>query len=83
MIKNLKVWQKLALMAAAMLLPYALVTWSMLAQNSAQTELARRERIGAEYHDALLPLLVELQRHRGSSVGVAMGETTLAAAMQE
>ena len=83
MIKNLKVWQKLAFMAAAMLLPYALVTWSMLTQNSAQTELVRRERIGTEYHDALLPLLVELQRHRGSSVGVAMGETALAPAMKE
>lgn len=83
MIKNLKVWQKLALMAAAMLLPYAMVTWTMLAASTAKTELVRREQIGTDYHAALLALLIELQRHRGSSVGAAMGATGLAETLRE
>ena len=64
--KNLKVWQKLALMGAVFMVPFAVVTYKMTSSvNALGTEFGRQEIRGLEYYTPLLALLKDLQLHRG------------------
>jgi hypothetical protein len=63
--KNLKVWQKLALMAAVFMVPFAVVSYKMMSSiNALGTEFARQEIRGLEYYTPLLALLKDLQKSR-------------------
>ena len=80
--KNLKVWQKLALMGAVFMVPFAVVTYKMVSSiNTLGVEFARQERLGLEYYRPLLSLLGNLQLHRAMSaaVGEAAAQAGLAA----
>ena len=63
--KNLKIWQKLALLAAIFTIPFLVVTWTLLSTVDSQgVAFARQERDGLQ---AVLPLLrigQDLQKHR-------------------
>jgi methyl-accepting chemotaxis protein len=78
--KHLKIWQKLALLAAVFMIPFLVVTWQLLATVDQEgVQFARQERAGL---DAALPLLAlgqELQRHRTLATRVDVGR---AAALQ-
>jgi methyl-accepting chemotaxis protein len=78
--KHLKIWQKLALLAAVFMIPFLVVTWQLLATVDQEgVQFARQERAGL---DAALPLLglgQELQRHRTLATRVDGGR---AAALQ-
>jgi methyl-accepting chemotaxis protein WspA len=63
--RNLKVWQKLALMGAVFVVPLALVTYKLTASTSAVgIETARREVRGLAYFVPALALVKDLQLHR-------------------
>jgi len=73
--KNLKVWQKLALMGAVFMVPFAAVTYKMTSSiNDLGTEFARQESRGLEYYAPLLALLKDLQLHRGMASAWLSGE---------
>ncbi|HUP90904.1 MAG TPA: methyl-accepting chemotaxis protein [Solimonas sp.] len=75
--KNLKVWQKLALMGIAFGIPFAVVTWSMVKSiNEMGTDFTRQERRGIEYQIPLLALLKDLQQDRGLSAVAAGGDAS-------
>jgi methyl-accepting chemotaxis protein len=63
--KNLKVWQKLGLLGAVYLLPFAFVTWHLV-QDSASSRIASasREIAGAKLYLTLPPLMRDLQAVR-------------------
>ena len=64
--KNLKIWQKLMLLGAVFLVPFAIVTYKMASSiNALGTEFARQEVRGLDYYLPLLTLLKDLQEHRG------------------
>ena len=64
--KNLKVWQKLAVMGAVFMVPFAVVTYTMTSSiDTLGSEFARQELRGLEYHGPLMKLLQDLQQHRG------------------
>jgi signal transduction histidine kinase/CheY-like chemotaxis protein len=66
--KNLLVWQKLALLGAVFLLPLVIVTWALISSvHSLGIATARHELIGVEYGRPLLEFLRNLQRFRGLS----------------
>jgi len=66
--KNLLVWQKLALLGAVFLLPLVVVSWALIASvHSLGIATARQELIGVEYGRPLLDFLRNLQRFRGLS----------------
>src|SRR5471032_778117 len=62
--KNLKVWQKLAVMGALFLIPFAIVTYVMVSSiNSEKVNFAKLELLGTEYYTPLSALLKDLQQH--------------------
>ena len=73
--KNLKVWQKLVLMGAVFMVPFAAVTYKMTSSvNDLGTEFARQEIRGLEYYTPLLALLKNLQLHRGMAGASLSGD---------
>lgn len=66
--RNLLVWQKLALLGAVFLIPLVVVTYALVSSvNSLGIATARHELLGVEYARPLLTLLRDLQRFRGFS----------------
>jgi methyl-accepting chemotaxis protein len=63
--RNLKVWQKLALMGGLFLVPFGAVTYKMTSSiNALGLEAAHMEVRGLEYYGPALTLLKDLQLHR-------------------
>jgi methyl-accepting chemotaxis protein WspA len=82
--KNLKIWQKLALMGAVFMLPFAAVTYKMVASvHALGMDVAQRELNGLALHAPMLQLVKQLQLHRGMTNASLRGETGLAGALPE
>lgn len=63
--KNLKVWQKLVLMGAVFMAPFAVVTYKMISYiDTLGVDFARQELRGLDYYGPLAALLKDLQQHR-------------------
>jgi methyl-accepting chemotaxis protein WspA len=63
--RNLKVWQKLALMGGLFLIPFGAVTYKMTSSiNALGLESAQMEVHGLEYYGPALRLVKDLQLHR-------------------
>ncbi len=63
--KNLRVWQKLAVLGLLFLIPFAVVTYKLVSSvNELGIEFSRQEVRGVEYIDRLLALLANVQDHR-------------------
>jgi methyl-accepting chemotaxis protein len=64
--RNLKIWQKLLLLGAVLLVPFAVVTSRMvLSIRTLGIDFAQQETRGLEHYRPLLSLLMHLQQHRG------------------
>jgi methyl-accepting chemotaxis protein len=75
--KNLKVWQKLLMLGAVFMAPFAVVTFEMLRSiNTLGVEFARQELRGLDYYAPLLALLKDVQEHQALAAGAAAGEAT-------
>src|SRR5712675_1890723 len=75
--KNLKVWQKLALMGAVFMLPFAVVTYTMAKSiDDLGVEFAKQENRGLEYYGPLSALLKDLQQHRGVAAAWLNGDSS-------
>ena len=67
--KNLLVWQKLALLGAVFLIPLIVVSYALITSvENLGVHSARHELLGIEYAQALRPVLRDLQLVRGTSV---------------
>ena len=62
--KNLKIWQKLALLAAVFMIPFLVVTYNLISSAEKQVESTRAELSGMDYSLPLLRLVHDLQQHR-------------------
>jgi methyl-accepting chemotaxis protein len=63
--KNLKVWQKLVLMGAVYMVPFAVVTYKMISYlDTLGVGFAQQELRGLDYYGPLSTLLKDLQQHR-------------------
>jgi methyl-accepting chemotaxis protein len=75
MLQYLRVWQKLALLGVLFLIPFAIVTSTMVSSiNSEKIDFAQLELMGTEYDAPLSTLLKDLQQHEG--LAAAMMDTT-------
>lgn len=75
--KNLRIWQKLALIGIVFMVPLAGVTYSMASSpQSLGADLARRELLGLEYYLPAAALARDLQFHRGLSMAVLAGDAS-------
>lgn len=64
LMKNLKVWQKLALLGVLFLIPFAFVTYTMVSSiNTEKVEFAQLELAGTQYYLPLSTLLKDIQQH--------------------
>ena len=73
--RNLKVWQKLALMGVIFLIPFALVTMKMVsAIDTLGVDFAAQELHGLEFTRPVLTLVKDLQQHRDVASIVLNGE---------
>jgi methyl-accepting chemotaxis protein len=76
-VRNLKVWQKLVVMGAVCMLPFAAITWRMVSSiDELGVEFARQEIRGLEYYRPLLTLLKDLQQHRGMAAAWLSGDAS-------
>jgi len=81
--KNLKVWQKLALMGAVFMLPFAAVTYELISSiNALGLNTARREVSGLEYYTPARTLIKDLQLHRSASHAALIGDSSLENALR-
>ena len=75
--KNLKVWQKLSLMSAVFMLPFAVVTYTMAKSiDDLGVDFAKQELRGLEYYGPLSALLKDLQQHRGVTAAWLNGDSS-------
>jgi len=80
--RNLKAWQKLGLIGAISLLPFAVVTYKMASSiNTLGVEFAEQELRGLEYYTPLTNLLKHLQLHRSLSALSLSGDTPARASL--
>src|SRR5947208_14005818 len=80
--KNLKVWQKLALMGAVFVVPFSFVNYKMTPSvNALGTEFGRQEIRGLEHYTPLLALLKDLQLHRGMANAWLSGDASFKAGL--
>jgi methyl-accepting chemotaxis protein WspA len=73
--RNLKTWQKLAVMGAVFMIPFAVVTFKMTSSiNAMGVDFARLEIRGLEYFGPALDLLRNLQLHRALAHATVHGD---------
>src|SRR6187549_2512228 len=74
--RNLKVWQKLALMGVIFLIPFAVVTMKMVsAVDTLGVEFAAQQLRGLDYTEPALTLVKDLQQHRDVASIVLNGDS--------
>jgi methyl-accepting chemotaxis protein WspA len=77
--RNLKSWQKIALMTFVFMVPFAAVSYKMTAAiNALGLDTAQRELRGLEYVAPALTLIRDLQEHRGMANASLNGSTEFA-----
>jgi methyl-accepting chemotaxis protein len=75
-LSRLKLWQKLALIVGALLIPTALASAFYIRTMSGATDVSRLEIAGARYLLPLGVLRLELLAHRGLASGVRNGDAS-------
>ena len=77
LLQRLKIWQKLALIAAFMSLPILFITPQYVSEKNVKIEFTQKELYGAEYLPPLQALGKELANHRGLANAALRGEALL------
>src|SRR6478609_795899 len=72
--KDLKIWQKLLLLAAVFTLPFLIVTATLLSTVKEQVDFASGELTGVDYALPLLALADDLRTHRALADRVIAGQ---------
>jgi methyl-accepting chemotaxis protein len=73
---RLKLWQKLAVLMAAMAVPTALLAFFYLSETNGVVRLARSELDGAHYLQSLGSALTQVANHRSRSHALLNGDTS-------
>ncbi len=76
MLKNIRIWQKLSLIAIVLIVPVIVLLLLLLAEQNKAIDFATRERQGIEYLIATRQLLREVQEHRAYASAVLSGEAS-------
>ncbi|MBA3712711.1 MAG: HAMP domain-containing protein [Pyrinomonadaceae bacterium] len=69
MIRNLKIWQKLALLAFAFSIPIAVLLYLLVAEKNIAINFAEKEKMGTVYHRPLRKLLEAVPQHARAAAG--------------
>lgn len=74
MLKNLKIWQKLSLIALVSVIPVLVLLSSLVTEQNKALELAAQERKGVEYLVAVRQLMQNAQKHRSMASAFLGGD---------
>ena len=83
LMRQLRMPTKLALVAMSLLLPLVALMMMLLQSEMEQRRYAHSELVGIAVHEVLLPLVVEVQKHRGLTNRVLSGDDSASAARDE
>jgi Nitrate and nitrite sensing len=83
LMRQLRMPTKLALVAMSLLLPLAVLMLMALHADVEHRRFAQGELTGLGIHQALLPLVVEVQKHRGLTNRVLAGDDSAGAARDD
>jgi twitching motility protein PilJ len=72
--QNTKIWHKLALVAATLVLPVTALNWLLLSSQRSQISLARQELEGLDYLKPLRSLTEHVIEHRGLANSFLLGD---------
>ncbi len=81
MLKNLKVWQKLAAIAIVMGLMIPVLLYLAVSSRNRDVAFARQESFGAQYLRALGTVYAKLPEHRGRMNALLSGDSSQRAAI--
>jgi methyl-accepting chemotaxis protein len=76
LLNRLKIWQKLALLIAALGVPIVLLTYLLVAEKDLAINFARQEILGVKYLQPARALLQHLAEHRGMSSAYLNGDAS-------
>lgn len=76
MLKNIRIWQKLSLIAIVLVIPVVVLLLFLLAEQNKAIDFATRERQGIEYVIVMRQLIREVQEHRTYSSAVLSGNAS-------
>lgn len=82
MLKNIRIWQRLSLIAIVLIIPVLILLYFLLTEQNKAIDFATRERQGVEYLIALRQLLRQVQEHRTYSSAVLSGDASFRAQVQ-
>jgi twitching motility protein PilJ len=72
--QNTKVWHKLALVVATLVLPVTALNWLLLSSYKEQIDFAKKELDGARYLQPLRKLTQDVVQHRGLANAYLLGD---------
>jgi hypothetical protein len=72
--KNFKIWVKLALLAGVFMVPFVIVTATLLSTVKEQVDFAQGELTGVDYAVPLLKLADDLRTHRAVADRLGAGQ---------
>lgn len=76
LLNRLKIWQKLALLVAALGLPIGLLTYLLVAEKNVSIDFAHQEVWGTQYLQPVRTLLQHIAEHRGLSSAYLNGDAS-------
>ena len=77
LLRKLKVWQRLALIAVLMGLPIPVITFLLVSERNSAIDVVRKEEYGINYLTPLENIVKDLGRHRALVHAFLRGETAL------
>ena len=76
LLNRMNIWQKLALLVAALGTPIALLAYLLVAEKNVAIDFARKEIVGTQYLQPVRTLLQHLAEHRGMSNAYLNGDAS-------
>ena len=76
LLNRLNIWQKFALLVAALCVPIALQAYLLVAEKNVAIDFARKEIVGTQYLQPVRTLLQHLAEHRGTSNAYLSGDAS-------
>jgi methyl-accepting chemotaxis protein len=83
LMRRLRMQSKLMLVAASLLLPLGVLLVATLRHDLGERQFAQAETVGVALHQDLMPLVTELQRHRGLTQRMLAGDQRAAGPRDE
>lgn len=80
---RLKYAQKFVLLSVILVIPIVVLLASLLSELQSNIKFAQNEQTGVQYIKSVFPVMIQVQQHRGTSVGFLNGDTSSKSKLEE